>query len=165
MDACTKEWFNSFALLDKGMDRQAASLLMLRTRILTIVCKRSLPDVIVPEAHQTHHCCICTCAQWQCKLWKKLYTQSTRNEIISHNWQLYGTIYKTTIGSMNHVSRYSHYVIRTLYCACVVDNTRLLRHTYVYCACVVHNRRTACAACILGGIVCMVFRSCSWSNA
>ena len=52
-----------------------------------------------------------------------------------------------TFGSMNHVSRYSHYVIRTLYCACVVN-----------------NRRIACAACILGGIVYMVFRSCSWSN-
>ena len=23
------------------------------------MCKHSLPDVIVPEAHQTHHCCIC----------------------------------------------------------------------------------------------------------
>lgn len=82
MDACTKEileWFHSFDLLDKEMDRQAASLLMLRTRIWTIVWKRSLPDVIVPEAHQTHHyVCTCTWAQWQCKLWKKLmffYTQ------------------------------------------------------------------------------------------
>ena len=27
-----------------------------------------------------------------------------------------------------------------------------------YCACVAHNRRTAHAACTLGGIVCMVFR-------
>ena len=26
--------------------------------------------------------------------------------------------------SMNHASRQSHYVIRTLYCACVVNNTR-----------------------------------------
>ena len=27
-----------------------------------------------------------------------------------------------------------------------------------------HNRRTARAACTLGGIVCMVFRGCSWCN-
>ena len=36
--------------------------------------------------------------------------------------------------------------------------------TPLYCTCVAHNRCTARAVCTLGGIVCMVFRSCSWSN-
>ena len=36
--------------------------------------------------------------------------------------------------------------------------------SYLYCACVAHNRRIAHAACTLDGIVCLVFRSCSWSN-
>ena len=39
------------------------------------------------------------------------------------------SVWACTVGSlkhwpMNHVSRQSHYVIRTLYCACVVNNTR-----------------------------------------
>ena len=34
----------------------------------------------------------------------------------------------------------------------------------LYCACAAHNRRNPRAACTLGGIVCMDFRSYSWSN-
>ena len=74
---------------------------------------------------------------------------------------LYKTVPEVCIWFMNHVSRQSHYVILTLYCAFVVNNTCLLRHNYVvlcmrseqyvycyvilalYCACVVNNMCTA----------------------
>ena len=45
---------------------------------------------------------------------------------------LYKTVPEVCIWFMNHVSRQSHYVIRTLYCAFVVNNTRTVRHSVLF---------------------------------
>ena len=54
----------------------------------------------------------------------KYHTNMPVNRLLVWKIRLPGMAYTQKVGSMNHVSRQSHYIMRTLYCVCVVNNTR-----------------------------------------